>query len=104
MVAELLAIKIRSNQDIKGIFKDWILHDNLKILQYAYDMTLLLKKKTDLNRALREIGEFAKISGLNLNKQKSVSLWIENSNIKQRAEKVLHGQKKKKIYKFRSLF
>ena len=70
----MLAIKIRSNEDIKGVLKDSILHDNLKLLQYAEDLTLPLKKKTDLNRALREIGEFAKISGLNLNKQKSVSL------------------------------
>ena len=69
MVAELLAIKIRSNEDIKGILKDSILHDNLKLLQYADDMRLILKKKTDLNRALREIGEFAKTSGLNVNKK-----------------------------------
>ena len=49
-------------------------------------MSLLVKKKTDLNRALREIGEFAKISSLNLNKQKSVGLWVENPNMKQDGE------------------
>ena len=54
----------------------------IKLLQYAEDMTLLLQKKTDLNRALREIGEFAKISGLNLNKQKSVGLWVGKSKYK----------------------
>ena len=82
MVAELLAIKVRSNEDIKGILKDSILNDNLKLLQYADYMTLLLKKKTDLHKTLREIGEFAKISGLNLNKQKSVCLWIGKSKDK----------------------
>ena len=61
---------------------DSILHDNLEFLQYADDMTLLLEKKTDLSRALKEIGGFAKISGLNLNKQKSVGLWVGKSKYK----------------------
>ena len=58
------------------------MHDNLKLLQFAEDMTLLLKKKADLNRALRESGGFAKISGLNPNKQKSVGLWVGKSKYK----------------------
>ena len=77
--------------------KDSISHDNLKLLQYAEDMTLLLKKKRDLNRALREIGEFAKISGLNLNKQKSVGLWVGKSKYKTEGGKGVAWAKQKKI-------
>ena len=61
-------------------------------------MTLLLKKKRNLNKELREIGEFAKISDENLNRQTSVGLWVGKSKyIMQRAEKILHRQKQKKI-------
>ena len=43
LVVELLAIKIRNRDDIKGVLRDSVLQDNLKLLQYANDMTLLLK-------------------------------------------------------------
>ena len=44
LVVELLAITIRNRDDIKGVLRDSVLQDNLKLLQYADDMTLLLKK------------------------------------------------------------
>ena len=37
------------------------------------------KKGADLNAALKEIDTFSKISGLKLNKKKSVGLWIGTS-------------------------
>ena len=45
LVVEVLAIKIRNRDDIKGVLKDSVLQHNLKLLQYADDMTLLLKMK-----------------------------------------------------------
>ena len=42
-------------------------------------MTFQLKSEADLNVALREIDTFSKISGLKLNKTKSVGPWIEQS-------------------------
>ena len=45
LVVELLAIKIRNRDDIKGVLRDSVLKDNLKLLHYAGDMTLLLKMK-----------------------------------------------------------
>ena len=45
LVVELLAIKIRNRDDIKGFLRDSILQDNLKPLQDTDDMTLLLKMK-----------------------------------------------------------
>ena len=45
-------------------------------------MTLLFKKKRNLNKTIREIGEFAKISDVNLNKQTSVGLWVGKSKYK----------------------
>ena len=56
---ELLAIKIRNRDDIKGVLRDSVLQDNLKLLQYADDMTLLLKNEADLNVALGEIDRFS---------------------------------------------
>ena len=79
LVVELLAIKIRKRDDIKGVLRDSVLQDNLKLLQYADDMTLLLKNEADLNVCLGEIDTFSKISGLKLNKKKSVGLWIGQS-------------------------
>ena len=79
LVVELLAIKIRNRDDIKGVLRDSVLQDNLKLLQYADDMTLLLKNEADLNVCLGEIDTFSKISGLKLNKKKSVGLWIGQS-------------------------
>ena len=55
------------------------MQDNLKLLQYADDMTPLLKNKADLNVALGEIDTFSKISGLIMSKKKSVGLWIRQS-------------------------
>ena len=49
---------MRHNEEIKGILKDNALKDYLKLLQYAVDMTLLLKHKSDLKEALTEIDTF----------------------------------------------
>ena len=65
LVVELLVIKIRSRDDIKGV-----LQDNLKLRQYVDDMTLLLNNEADMNVALGEIDTFSKVSGLKLKEEK----------------------------------
>ena len=81
LVAEIMAIKIRANEDIKGItIQRGGTTTNLgKILQYADDTTLLLKEHGDLLVALRDIENFSKISGLKLNKRKSKGMWVGSS-------------------------
>ena len=48
LVVELLAKKIRHNEEIKGILKNIALKDDLKLLENADDMTLLLIHESDL--------------------------------------------------------
>ena len=59
-MVELLAKKIRHIEEIKGILKDSAIKYDLKLLQYADDMTLLLKHESDLKEALAEIDTFSK--------------------------------------------
>ena len=79
---ELLAIKIRNNQNIQGInFRgtgDII--RIIKILLYADDVTLLLKDRNDLRLVLQILETFRKISGLTINRNKTEAMWL-GSNI-----------------------
>ena len=74
LCAEVLAIKIRSNEKIKGIRinnKDFIL------TQYADDTTVILDGSEDsLKETLYELEEFAKKSGLKVNFSKTHVVWI----------------------------
>ena len=63
--------------------KDSSIKDDLKLLPNADDMTLLLKHKRDLRGALVEIDTFSKISGLKLNKKKSLGMWVGSHKNKQ---------------------
>ncbi|GFR74429.1 retrovirus-related Pol polyprotein from type-1 retrotransposable element R2 [Elysia marginata] len=76
LVVELLAIKLRHNDTINGILRNSNVSDNIKLLQYADDMSLLLKGKVDLKIALKEIELFTKVSGLKLNRKKSIGMWV----------------------------
>ena len=72
--AEILAIKIRNNEKIKGIKinnKDFVL------TQYADDTTVILDGSEDsLKETLNELEEFAKKSGLKVNFSKTHVVWI----------------------------
>ena len=76
LVAEIMAIKIRNNVNISGFTSANIL---LKILQYCDDTTLILKDENELAAAIGDIDSFYSISGLKLNKSKSVGMWIGRS-------------------------
>ena len=66
-----MAIKIRNNRNISGFSTTDIL---IKILQY-----LILKDANELHAAISNIDSFYKISGLKLNKSKSMGMWIGRS-------------------------
>ena len=76
IVAELMSIKIRS----ASILHDFIIPPNNttipRILQYADDTTLFIKSESDLESALNIIDSFGNVSGLKLNRKKSVILPI----------------------------
>ena len=82
IVAELMSIKIRNNDNIKGLsFRSGNKESKeIKLLQYADDTTLLLKSKNDLLHAINDVSNFSGISGLKLNEQKSIGMFV-GSNV-----------------------
>ena len=80
LAIELLAIKIRDVQNIKGI-RNWSLNnvpyieDIIKIALYADDITLFLNDENDMRHALNVILEFSIFSGLKVNKTKAHAMW-----------------------------
>ena len=74
LAVEILAIKIRG-ANVKGIQIDTSpLITIVKILQFANDTTLFLKDKEDLDVAITVFNQFANISGLRMNKQKTEAM------------------------------
>ena len=81
IAVELLAISIRQSDKIKGITV-YLRHYPVthKIKQYADDTTFLLKDLIDFREVLSKIKEFSKVSGLSLNKKKTVAMHISQKN------------------------
>ena len=76
LCAEVLAIRIRNNKNIKGINVD---NYPILISQYADDTSLILDgSKLSLKEAMTELKEFYKISGLKMNSEKTQIIWIGN--------------------------
>ena len=77
LVVECLAIKIRSNDNIKSMaFVNNNRDKETKLLQYADDITLLIQCIESLSLTLKEIDTFKQISGLILNREKSIGMWL----------------------------
>ena len=77
LVVELLAIKIRSNPNIKSILQETEIYNNeTKFSQYADDLSLYLKDIDSLKATLNEIDLFTNFSGLALNRKKSIAMWL----------------------------
>ena len=80
LAVEILAIKIRESRHIKGIKLDRHREQNissfLKIAMYADDVTLFLSHEQDMHQALSLFHNFSEFSGLEINKQKSVAMWL----------------------------
>ena len=67
---EILALKIRQGNQIKGITLPNS-PKSIRILQYADDTTFFLRNRADLREVLSEIKKLSSVSGLNLNENKS---------------------------------
>ena len=79
LCAEILAAKIRSNKNIKGIK---INNTEIKLSQYADDTSAYLDgSQTSLEETLNELDIFANISGLKTNFDKTQVVWIGSKNI-----------------------
>ena len=78
LTLELLSIKIREEPEIEGLSFDKFNMQTVptKILQYCDDTTLVLKSEESLKKALEIIEFFFKVSGLKLNKSKSIAIGI----------------------------
>ena len=77
---ELLAIKIRKSEDIKGIKIDNLFNDNtekiIKTILYADDVSLFLKNREDLRIVFNLLDNFKHISNLLVNRHKSEAMWL----------------------------
>ena len=75
---EILGLCIRQSPNIKGIILGEGM-ENIKIKQYADDTTLFLSDNEDLRQAMELIEHFTEISGLELNKSKSLAMKLKGS-------------------------
>jgi hypothetical protein len=73
MVVELLANKIRNNNDIKGIV---IGDTEIKLVQMADDTTTFIQDENSLENILKILHTFEQYAGLKLNKSKTEAMWI----------------------------
>ena len=74
LCAEILAIQIRNNNEIRGIK---VRDKEYKLTLYADDSTLLLNgSERSLKVSLENLESFSKISGLHINYSKTEVIWI----------------------------
>ena len=73
---EILAISIRTNNQIEGIK---IGEDETKSLLYADDMTATLANISSVEKVMQTLNDFEKYSGLKLNLSKTKAMWTEKN-------------------------
>ena len=73
MAIEILAITIRSDPSIQGIY---IEDKEFKIAQYADDLTAFLANIDLVNKLLKLLDSYGECSGLNINYTKTEAMWI----------------------------
>ena len=73
LVAEIMAIQIRNESEIKG-FK--ISGETFKLTHYADDTTLLLSDLNSIENTINLISNFSQVSGLRLNISKCEGMWL----------------------------
>ena len=94
LATELLAAKIRQDSNCKGIS----LPDGqkVKILQFAYDTTIITENVESLKPHLQTLDRFGNASGLKLNKKKTKAMWM--GSMKDRRLKVLDFKTTKRTH------
>ena len=70
---EILAIMLRQNKNINGIFINQTEH---KLVQYADDLTVSVRDTQSVHEVLNVINNFSKCSGLCLNYKKTKGIWL----------------------------
>ena len=82
---EYLALRIKADNRIRGIKIDSnnedIIDRIVKIVLYADDVTLLLRDKDDVRRALDTLKEFHQLSGLTVNKLKTEAMLLGSNRV-----------------------
>ena len=96
LVAEVIAIQIRYNTNIKGIK---IGNSEVKIKMMADDTTLILQDLSSVELAIKDFNEFSKCSGLKLNLQKTEIIPIGSNIYKQMQKTVCEIKFKKGPFK-----
>ena len=77
LTVELLAIKLRENENIQSLLgNQHTIGKDSKTVSHADDITLFLKGKVDLTLTLKIIDDFGKFSGLKLNRKKCKALSV----------------------------
>ena len=84
LAAEILAIKIRCDPEIKGItmFKTV----EVKILQFADDATIFVEDCNSIPKVIKQIERFGSFSGLELNKEKCSLVNIKDFSVSANVE------------------
>ena len=73
---EVLSRRIMNNNNIEGIV---IKNHHYKLVQYADDVTVILKNLSSIHSFLTEVDTFKKVSGLRINTSKSSALLLGNT-------------------------
>ena len=76
IAAEVLAITVRQDKEIKGIR---IGKEETKLLQYADDTTAVLSDINSAHAVFKLLDDFQKLSGLAVNPTKTEGMWIGSS-------------------------
>ena len=106
IIVEIMAIKIRESENIKGLdFKiNGVITPQAKILQYCDDTTLILNSIDDLINAIEVIDSFYLVSGLKLNKEKSMGQWIGGAKNNEYFPTVISWKEKNEYLKILGVF
>lgn len=94
LAAELLAIRIRKTRNINGIEISKV---EVKLSQYADDLTLFLKNEDSLMNAFEVIEEFGNASGLQVNDNKTKLMWLGADRGERKAVRNIEASSKLKI-------
>ena len=73
IVAEILAIAIRSSTDVQGLK---IGQEEFKIVQYADDLTVFVPNIECAQHIFHQLDQFQTCSGLKVNYTKTEAMWI----------------------------
>ena len=76
LIAEVFAISVRSDPEIKGIPADSIIH---KISQYADDTSLTVVSNESIERLAYHLDLYEKASGAKVNREKCEGLWLDSN-------------------------